>query len=152
MGLLRDADVRVGGALQYPVLRDGERIGYDVAHVQDGRRVPLARPSDQPVLCDWGFDEAAFAAARQWCLAPELDVVVLEAGSLESAKQGHWPTIEAVLRAPRRVLLLALRPRTMAPIVLRLPDPAADMDLTQGPADAPALARSVLSVLRGTTP
>lgn len=128
--------VRVTGFVQAPVVDADESVlGYDVIDLGTGERRALARESDVPEICNWGFDRDAFEAAREWALRPA-DVCVLEVGRLEAAERGHWPTILSAMRAPGRVVVLGVRPNVVASIAVRLPDP---IELVELPAPSAEL-------------
>ena len=68
----------------------------------------------------------------------------VEAGKLEAAEQGHWATILRSLDE-RPLTVLAIRPRVLASVALRLPDPVDSIEL---PADADEIARFCARVRR----
>jgi nucleoside-triphosphatase THEP1 len=120
------------GFVSEPVDRDGARAGYDLEEVGSGARRPLARPGPAPRLCSWAFDDALFAEAARRVAAVETDVVVLQAGSLEAAGEGLWPAAVAALAAPRRLLVLTIRPHLLVRVTDRLPEPADAIELPVG--------------------
>jgi nucleoside-triphosphatase THEP1 len=117
------------GLVSEPVERDGARAGYDLEELGSGARRPLARPGPAPQLCSWAFDDAVFAEAARRVAVGGTDVVVLQFGSLEAAGEGLWPAAAAALAAPRRLLVLTLRPHLLARLIERLPEPADALEL-----------------------
>lgn len=130
---LRSRGVRLAGCRQERLVDErGEISGYDLVDLANDERHALARASDDPILCNWGFDERVFARVRERVLADPAPIVFLEVGPLEARGRGHWETIEQVLASPDRVLLLGIRPRALARIALDLPDPLAGLETPAG--------------------
>ncbi len=129
---LEDAELRVGGFRQESVGTPGRRHsgGYDLVRVGSEERVPLARKSAEPELCDWAFAAESFERARGWLQEP-CDVHFATAGRLEAAGRGHWPAIARAAQRPG-LLVLSLRPGVLAAIALRLPDPEDALELPAG--------------------
>ena len=126
------AGARVGGFLQKTRWSGDTIEGYDLVHPVSGERVALAREDHGvPELCRWTFSEAAFDAARQWTLEGEHDVVFVEAGRLEAAERGHWPTVARAL-AVQPLTVLSIRRGVLASVALRLPDPIDAIELPAG--------------------
>lgn len=145
---LRGEGVSVGGFLQRTVrdVRD-EIVGYDVVRVPSGEARPLARESAEPELCRWSFDAETFATARGWTCERPLDAAFVEAGRLEAAERGHWPTIlEALRRQP--LTILCVRRGVLAGVALKLPDPIDGLELPAGEADVVSFHDRVLGHLR----
>lgn len=143
---LREEGLHVGGFLQAPA-REGEAIvGWDAVDLHTGERLPLARISDEPDLCDWRFDPQAIATCRAWTRAAPFDVVVLEAGSLEASGGGHWDALEGLLEGPPCVPLVGIRPRALAVLGLRLPDPVAGIELPATRQDVDALVEALVEL------
>jgi nucleoside-triphosphatase THEP1 len=126
---LRQAGLRVGGALQRPACEGDEVVGYDAISPSSGDVVALARKGPEPELCEWRFCEDALDRVREWATAPHAQVIVLELGPLEARGQGNWPAVRAALAAPDRLVILGIRPAVLAPVVLRLPDPEDGLEL-----------------------
>ena len=125
-------NIRFGGVQQERIVEDGERVGYDLIDLSTSQRLPMARKakSNEPtILCDLAFDLTVFETVTTWVNSTELDVVLLSAGGLEARQQGHWPTINNILSGSPRLLLLHVRPSVLAPIVLRLENPVAAIEL-----------------------
>jgi len=137
---LRARGWTVGGFLQEPLGDPGEPEGYVLVDLRSGERVPLARSSSTPEVCNWSFEPQAFARAAEWCAAPELDFVFLQLGPLEAGGEGHWPTVTRTLAEAHAVAVLGMRPNVLARLALRLPDPIAGLEL---PVDDPGLERFV---------
>lgn len=132
---LTAAGVRVGG-LHHVRVQDGagKRVGYDLVDRATGRRRPLCRLSPTPDICDLEFDPTAFDDGRTWALesvdARRAQIVVIEAGPIEATGGGHRATIDALLRtACPTLLLLSVRPYSLAGLALELPDPALWLEL-----------------------
>ena len=93
-----------------------------------------------PDLCDYRFDHDAFDTAREWVLAPGLDVVFLEAGKYEANERGHWRALVDVLEQTgdgARVVVLAVRRSALISLLYKLPEPTVALEL---PADEDATA------------
>lgn len=147
---LRERGLRVGGFVHRPIRdEEGEKVGYDVIDLASGASVHLAHRSRDPDICEWGFHHEAFERARAWATGGALDVVVVEVGVVEARKKGHWPTIEAVLDGPPAVVLMCIRPRALTEVALRLPDPAAGLELPGGPDDVATFIEDVTEIVRG---
>ena len=130
----------------------GKPLSMFLEDLHGGARVPLAvTDPTAPDVCSYRFDEAAFAAARQWCAAPGLDVVLLGGlGPLEAAGRGHAPLIRAIVTEPHPALpVLAIRRDALAAIALQLPDPVADLELPAATGTVAAFARQVERAVRG---
>ncbi|MEZ4340450.1 MAG: DUF2478 domain-containing protein [Sandaracinaceae bacterium] len=142
---LSRAGARLGGFVQRTRWTDDAIEGYDLVHPSTGEAEALAREDGTaPELCRWSFDEDAFARARQWTLDGELDVVFVEAGRLEAAKRGHWPTLMGALAA-RSLTVLSIRRGVLASVALELPDP---IDAIELPAGADEVERFVARTCR----
>lgn len=138
---------RVTGFVQEPCLdADQSVVGYDLVDLATGRRVPLARDSDRPLICNWGFDDRAFALAHEWALRPA-DVSVVEVGRLEAGERGHWGTVLSALREPGRLVLLGIRPNVVASVAVRLPDPIEAIELPAEAGQIEAFVRRVGSLV-----
>lgn len=144
---LHQMSLRVTGFVQEPCVGvDGSVVGYDLVDLESEERVPLARDSDRPLICNWGFDRRAFDRARDWALRPA-DVSVLEVGRLEAGERGHWPAVLSALRDPReRLVLLGIRPNVVASVAVRLPDPVELIELPAGPGQIDAFVGRVKSL------
>ena len=144
---LQSAGVGVAGFVQTPRF-DGEHVvGIDVMRLATGDRVPLAHHAGGADLdvCEWVFSPAAFETAAEWALSGSSAVCFVEAGRLEAAEGGHWATIVRSLNE-RPLTVLAIRPRVLASVALRLPDPVDSIEL---PADVDEIARFCVRVGRG---
>lgn len=151
VGELRAAGLKVGGVAQAHVSEDvdGDEVdrGFDLVDLDTGARLPLARVSATPELCDYVFDRAVFAEGVEW-VTREYDVVFLEVGKLEAAKKGHWPAVEGALRASPRVVVLTLRPDILASVVLDMEEPVAGLEVPFSEAD---VAEFLAELLRHAT-
>ncbi len=145
--MLAAGGTRVVGFVQDPVHVDGEHVGYDVFCPSNGERAPLARVSDDALICNWGFDEAGWASARRWSLRDPGDVCFIEAGRREAAQEGHWSTlIDALVAQP--LTILSIRPSVLASIAIRLPDPVDALELPNDDAAVEAFLTRVHMILR----
>jgi len=133
----------VGGFLQLPVGPPEDPTGYELLDLRTDERAHLARHGPDPQVCDWVFDDGAFARAAAWCADPNLDVIFLQLGPLEAGEEGHWPTVVRTLREARGVAVLCMRPHVLARVALKLPDPVAGLEL---PVDDEALDRFVETI------
>lgn len=145
---LRSAGLRVGGFVQRAVTEGDEPVGWDAVDLAAGRRCRVARAGPDPELCEWCFDAEGIGTCRSWATAPDLDVVLLEAGPLEARGQGHWPTLRAVLDGPPRLAVVGVRPSALAAVALALPDPVAGIELPEGPEAVEAFAREIVLAAR----
>ena len=142
--------LRVVGFVQDPVHVEGEHIGYDVWNPSTDDRAPLARISEDAELCNWGFEELGWEAARRWSLRDPGDVCFIEAGRREAAQRGHWQTlVDALVAQPLSVL--SIRPSVLASIAFRLPDPVDAIELPADEAEIDAFIGRVQALLRQTT-
>ncbi len=139
-----EAGLRVGGVVEEAVVAADVVEGYDAVDVRTAERIALAQLAPVPDLCRFRFDENAFVECAKRLRATDLDVVVLEAAALEAASTGNWPAITAALHGRAALLVLCVRAKVLAAIALRLPDPAASLEL---PADATTLARFARDVV-----
>lgn len=144
----RGAGLRLGGALQVPVDIDGVLAGYDVVDLATGARRALARVSSEPELCDWGFDAQTFAAVREWVVADDYDLMLMELGILEANGGGHWGAAVAAFGRSSGLVVLTLRPRSLAAIGLRLPDPFAGLELPAEPDELTVFAADIIDRCR----
>lgn len=137
---LRAQGVAVGGFVQREVLAaSGDVAGWDVERVDGGARRVLARTSPTPELCDYTFDAAGFAQAAAWASEPCEVVLVGGVGKLEADKQGHFPVLERLARAPDGPHVLAVvRDSCLTQVGLALPDASGWVEL---PCDDAALER-----------
>lgn len=137
---LRAAGVRIGGLYQLPQ-DDG---GYDLQDLLTGETTPLARVSTQPDMCEFAFDDAAFAQGAEWVAAqrastPKVDLYCFPVGRFEARGKGHWPAVSATLDAGAPCLLIMPR-NVLAAVALDLPDPASYLELPADTAQAVAFA------------
>lgn len=137
---LRAGGFRVGGALQVRAASAPPKgttdeappegaWAYDLLDLATGARIPVAKWSRQPEICDYRFEREALERGRSWVLAPGLDAVLLEVGHLEARGEGHWPAVLAVLSGPPRLVLLRVRPDVLFQVTERLPAPVAGLEL-----------------------
>lgn len=139
----RAAGLSVGGCTQVPVFGDAGRpggddepLGYDALGF-DGVVRPVARLDANPTLCGFSFVDETFATIRAELAAARPDITVLPGAKLESAEQGHWPTVQDTLQAEHGLLVFVLRPHLLSRVALKLPDPVAYLEL---PSDEAAVA------------
>lgn len=145
---IRDAGHRVGGFHQearWTETSPREVCGYDLVDAATGERHALARKSGTPDMCEWGFSEQAFPKARAW-LEKDACARFAVAGRLEAAERGHWPAIRASLDQPG-FLILSVRPNVLASVTLRLPDPAAFIELPASDAEVSDFILGVVELL-----
>jgi hypothetical protein len=140
---LRSRGVSIAGALQQAAATDAD-IGWDATDLITGARLPIARRSDTPEVCDWGFEESTFEAIRRSVAESNAKVVVLEFGILEARGRGNWATaLEALSRG--QTLIASIRPTALARIALELPDPGAALELPVDELEIEAFVESVAS-------
>jgi hypothetical protein len=125
---LRAGGVEVAGALQE---NPAEGPGWDAIDLQSGARLPIARASATPELCDWKFVDASFEAIRNTVRGSSAPVVVLEYGVIEARGRGNWEAGLSILEGPR-LLVACVRPKALARIAVELPDPVAALELDSG--------------------
>lgn len=147
---LQGAGRNVCGFVHERFEESGELRGYDLVDVQSGKRHPMARHSDAPKVCDWGFDEDVFDAARTAMAAAEGEIGVLELGPLEARGHGHWRAVLELLESPPRLLLLAIRPDVIGRVAVDLPDPVADLELPATPEQIERFVAEVTSAAEST--
>jgi nucleoside-triphosphatase THEP1 len=137
---LREHGLTVGGFVQREVLApSGDVVGWDVVRVDGAARRVLARTSPTPELCDYRFDAAGFAQAAACALEPCEVVLVGSVGKLEADRQGHFPVLERLARAPCGPHVLAVvRDSCLTQVGLALPDASGWVEL---PCDDAALER-----------
>jgi nucleoside-triphosphatase THEP1 len=140
----------VGGVVQEPVLSEERCVGYDVVDLASGERAAIARRSPTPTMCEWSFDESAFARAREWVLRAGTDVTAFEVGNLEAKGGGHRPAIDEAFAGPSRLILLAIRPQVLGSIGLELDDPVCGIELPASADGIAGFAARVLHCLDGT--
>lgn len=146
---LAESGLSLGGLSQELLSDDaGAHTGCEVVERATGRRTLVARASDDPDLCDWAFDDAAFAAVRRRALEEDADATAVPLGTLESREEGHWPLVQALLRRDdHRVLVLTLRPQVAASVALKLPDPMDGLELPAPADEVEAFARRVATAV-----
>lgn len=132
----RAAGLSVGGCTQVPVPggpddQDGP-LGYDALGF-DGAVRPVARLAANPTLCGFRFEQATFDAIRTELANQRPEITVLPGAKLESAEEGHWPSVQDALQRPGTLLVLVLRPHLLSRVVLKLPDPVAYLELPGAP-------------------
>ncbi len=144
----RNEGLSVGGVRQVPVLKEGERIGYDAISLSTGERLPLARitaDADKQDLCDLRFESDAFGVVEQWVCREKWDVNVLPVGPLERRKQGYWPTITKLRSEGRGALVLLIRPDVLTSVVLGMDDPIDGVELPAGDAELARLVGAMVA-------
>lgn len=122
---LRARGVEVAGALQQ---ESESEPGWDAVDLHSGARLPVARRSATPQLCEWEFIDASFEATRASVEAASAPIVVLEYGIIEARGRGNWAAGQAVVESPR-LLLACIRPKALARIAVDMPDPVAALEL-----------------------
>lgn len=144
---VRREGVTLGGWLQERVVdAGGRRVGYDVVEVTSERRLTLARVAAvRTELCDLKFREGAFDEMRASLLASDARALLLEVGPLEAAERGHWTAIHELLATSDAALLLVVRPRLLASLALRFPDPVAEITLPADSAEIERFAKGLAS-------
>lgn len=146
------AGLTVGGCTQVPVFEgeaggEEEPIGYDALGF-DGSVRPVARLDDNPTLCGFSFVQDTFDAVRTSLREARPDLTVLPGAKLESAKEGHWPSVQDALQREYGLLVFVLRPHLLARIALELPDPVAYLELPGGRDEITAFAKAVEAAAR----
>ncbi len=147
--------LRVGGVVQDPIERDGERTGYVARRVGADESVVVARRgAAEPgeAFCSFTFDPSAFTRAREWIgqASREADVVVIdEVSKLEVAGKGHHDAVREAL-AGAAIVLLVVRGDQLFAVVERfeLGEPVATLEA----ADEGSYARFVDAVARACGP
>lgn len=145
---IRDAGHTVGGFHQEARWsEEGPREirGYDLVDAATGERHPLARKSEAPDMCEWGFSEDAFQKARG-SLERDACARFAVAGRLEAAERGYWDAIRNALDEPG-MLILSVRPNVLPSVALRLPDPEAFIELPASDIDVSEFILRVLELL-----
>ena len=140
---LSAAGRRVAGFIQVRLVREDRVYAYDVEDTAGERRLRIAEAGKDPEVCDYGFVPEAFQQARKWTLGEDAEVVLVEVGKLEAGGQGHWPTFEAALNGPPRVVIAAIRPDLLASFVLRLADPFAALETPANPDDVQRFVKTI---------
>lgn len=139
--------IPLGGWLQKRVIdADGKRVGYDVVELAGERRLALARVATAGAdLCDLVFRDGAFDEMRASLLASGARALLLEVGPLEAAERGHWRAIRELLATSDATLLLVVRPRLLASLALRFPDPIAELTVPADSAEIERFAKGLAS-------
>jgi nucleoside-triphosphatase THEP1 len=149
---LHAAGRSVAGFLHRSREQDGKVEGYDIVDVESGESWPMAHISRDPQLCDWAFDEGAFARVRARLAEPRGDVALLELGPLEGKERGHWQAVMDALEGPPRLVVLCIRQKALAPIAIELPDPAAGLELPAPQEEIDAFIDEVVGLTRPAAP
>lgn len=142
--------VRLGGFVQQRVMRaDGEIDGWDLETLDARASHPLARESCLPECCQWGFDPRGFAWAEALATEPHLEVCFVGSiGRVECAGRGHWPLVATLIgRSAGPLVVLTVRGGCLSTIVLRLPDPLADLALPAGASEVNTFAAAIQASL-----
>lgn len=143
-----ESGLRVAGVIEEAVCADDVVVGYDAVDLGSSERIALARLADVPDVCRFRFDDRAFVECRRRAEATEADVVLWEAARLEAAGTGHWPAIASALESGAALVVLCVRARSLAAIALRLPDPAASLELPATEGAVAAFARELVTLAR----
>jgi hypothetical protein len=121
---LRGDGVTLGGCAQPALEAGGDVVGYDLVDLASGRTLPLARPSAAPQLCGYAFEADTFAWMRAELARRPPALTVLPCAKLEASGEGHWGALQDALHRPEGLVLVAMRPHSVARLALSLPDPA----------------------------
>jgi len=144
---LRERGIALGGFLQRPVFAedapDGDALAYEAEDLSTGAVVQVASHGEDPAICDWCFDDAAFDEARRWVLDPGAQVSFVELGPLEARGEGHLRAAREALSGSARLLVFCIRPHVLASIGLGLPDPVDGLELPEQAAEFEAFAERV---------
>lgn len=152
---LREQGVPLGGFLQRPVFAQeveadvgdaNEALAYEAESLRTGEVVRVASHGDDPAICAFRFDAAAFARAADWVLDPAAHVSFVEMGPLEARGEGHLPAARRALLGSARLLVFCIRPHVLASIGLNLPDPIDGLELPEEEAEFDAFAARVLDL------
>jgi nucleoside-triphosphatase THEP1 len=149
---LRESGLVVGGVLAHGFWRDGERWGFDVEDLLDGRRQPLCRRDAPPQEVSAGpfhflpagleFGRAALSLERLRAAGAAV-VIVDEVGPLELSASGWADSLEALVAGWPGPMLWVVRRGLVSEVASRwLPAPPAIVDLEA--TDAAALARRLM--------
>lgn len=140
--------VDLGGCLQPSRKRGDEVVGYDLVDLATGHTQPLARPSFEPKLCGYSFSDEAFAWMRAQLAEQRPALTVLPCAKLEGSGEGHWAALQDALQRPDGLVLVAMRPHSVARIALRLPDPIDSLEVPCSPEEEAEFLARVQSRLR----
>ena len=121
--------VELGGCVQPSRMQGDDVVGYDLVDLASGRTLPLARPSLEPQLCGYRFSDEAFAWMRAELAQRRPALTVLPCAKLEGSGEGHWVALQEALQRPAGLVLVAMRPHSVARIALRLPDPVDSLEV-----------------------
>lgn len=111
---LKKQKVKMDGFLSEAIVKDQEKIGYDLVDLGDGKSVPFIRKSGQQ---DWQrigpyfFIPEGLSRAKKIILrSREAEILVVdEIGPLELSKQGLWDVLEQVIFQRVQEYLFVLR-------------------------------------------
>ncbi len=152
---LRDAGIGVGGVLAPGIWRDGQRWGFDVEDLLDGRRRPLCRrdAAAGPVAVGpfrflaEGLDLGREALAVTRLRAANVAVVIVdEVGPLEMAAQGWAECLDALVAEWPGPMLWVVRRGLVGEVIQRwLPQPRPVLDVAA--TDPEEIARTVVGQL-----
>jgi len=148
VGRLRDHGVVVGGVLAPGFWQEGERWGFDVVDLLDGRQVPLCRRDATPEDASagpFGFLASGLELGREALRVERLReagaevAVVDEVGPLELNAQGWAMSLDALMEQWSGPMLWVVRRGLVEPVTARwLKTPPVVVDVRQ--ADAAGIA------------
>lgn len=134
---LRRAGTATDGIVQTALLKDGNRLGYELLDLATGKSVLFAKK--KPAQPGYDFIPQGFLAARDAISSLTLNRVhfVDELGKLEAKGGGHFPYVARAIRRYRGTWVLCARKDHLDPILSRLPVPpltVVDLEATTGEA------------------
>ena len=111
---LKRQKVKMDGFLSEAIVKDQEKIGYDLVDLGDGKSVPFIRKSgrqDWQRIGPYFFIPEGLSRAKQIILrSREAEILVVdEIGPLELSGQGLWDVLEQVIFQRFQKYLFVLR-------------------------------------------
>ncbi|MCA9553733.1 MAG: DUF2478 domain-containing protein [Myxococcales bacterium] len=150
LAALRAQGVDLGGCVQPSLKAKGEVVGYDLVDLASGRTLPLARPSFEPQLCGYAFEQGSFAWMRAELAQRRPALTILPCAKLEGSGEGHWDALQDALQRPDGLLLLAMRPHSVGRIALCLPDPVDSLEVPCTPEEEAEFTQRLQEHLRSS--
>ena len=111
---LKKQKIKMDGFLSEAIVKDQEKIGYDLVDLGDGKSVPFIRKSgrqDWQRIGPYFFIPEGLSRAKQIILrSREAEILVVdEIGPLELSGQGLWDVLEQVIFQRFQKYLFVLR-------------------------------------------